>query len=496
MRVNLRGVAGVSIVLLVSAASRASAGANPPLIDAVKNRDTAAVTALLKQHADVNARQGDGTTALHWAVHLDDLKTAELLIAAGAQVNAANDVGVTPLYLSCTNRNPAMVLKLLAARADPNATLLSGESVLMNCARAGDVDAVKALIAQGANVNVKEPAHQQTALMWAAAQRHGRVVATLVENGADVRARSRTYDQTVTSEVTQRTGREALNYTVPRGGSTPLLFAARSGDVESAKALVAGGADINETLPDGTSVLVLAAHSGHGALGAWLAANGADPNAAAVGYAALHAAVLRGDLDLVKALVANGADANARITKGTPVRRLSQDFDLPKTLIGATPYLLAAKFLEAKMMLVLAAAGADPQLALRDGTTPLMAAAGIGADSKANRRGLSVFDGGKVEDESRVVEVVSAAIKLGGDVNGANQAGDTALHGAAALGYDQVVRLLAAKGAQLNVKNARGHTPLAALTLVRGPAAGAAGASRPILHPSTAELLRGLGGVE
>jgi ankyrin repeat protein len=233
-------------------------------------------------------------------------------------------------------------------------------------------------------------------------------------------------------------------------------------------------------------------------VGAWLLDNGADPNAAAVGYTALHAAVLRSDLDLVKALLSHGANPNAQITKGTPVRRLSQDFDLPKTLIGATPYLLAAKYLEVKMMLVLAAADADPRLALKDGTTPLMAAAGIGADSKANRRGLSVYDGGKVEDESRVAEVVTAALSLDGDVNAANQAGDTALHGAAALGYDQVVQLLADKGAQLNVKNARGRTPLAALTLVKGPVAavGAADPSRPILHPSTVELLRKLGGVE
>ena len=314
-------------------------------------------------------------------MHLDDLRRRTCCIQAGAQVNAANDLGVTPLYLACTNRNPTMVLRLLAARANPNAALLSGETVLMNCARAGDVEAVKALLAHGANVNVKEPAHQQTALMWAAAQRHPRVVAALVENGADVRARSRTYDQTVTSEVTQRTGREELNYTVPRGGSTPLLFAARSGDVESAKA--PGGrrrrrqrnAARRHQRPGrwrptaGTERLVRGCST-----------SGADPNAAAVGYTALHAAVLRADLDLVKALLAHGANPNAQITKGTPVRRLSQDFDLPKTLIGATPYLLAAKYLEVKMMLVLAAAGADPRLALKDGTTPLMAAAGIGAD--------------------------------------------------------------------------------------------------------------------
>ena len=494
MRVDLGRLVGSGIALLATAVSLAAAG-DVRLIEALRHNNTAAVPDLLKQHADANATQGDGATALHWAVHLDDLNTADLLIRAGAHVNVANDLGVTPLYLACTNRNAAMVRKLLDAQANPNATLLNGETVLMNCARAGDLGAVTALLARGASVNASEPSHGQTALMWAAAQRHPQVVGALVDGGADVRARSRVYNQIVTSEVTQRAGREELNYTVPRGGSTPLLFAARSGDVESARVLLAAGADVNDALPDGTSALVLAAHSGNGAVAALLLDKGADPDAATVGYTALHAAVLRADLDLVKALLAHGAHPSARITKGTPVRRLSQDFELPRTLIGATPYLLAAKFLEVKMMLVLAGAGADARLGMKDGTTPLMAAAGVGADPGADRRGLTVFDGGTIAEESRVVEAVTATLDLGGDINAVNRAGDTALHGAASFGYDRVVQLLADKGAQLSVKNARGQTPLAALTRGRGQAAAAA-LNRPIAHPSTADLLRKLGAVE
>jgi ankyrin repeat protein len=478
--------------LVASALSLAAADADLRLINAVRN-DPALVPALLKQQVDVNARQGDGATALHWAVHRDDLATADLLMRAGAQVNAANDVGATPLYLACTNRNAAMVGKLLTARADPNAALLNGETVLMTCARTGAAGAVKELLAHGANVNAKESLHSQTALMWAAAQRHPQVVQALVEAGADVRARSRMYNQTVTSEVTQRTGREELNYTVTRGGSTPLLFAARSGDVESARFLLAGGADVNETLPDGMSALVLAAHSGHGAVGALLLAKGADPNAAAVGYTALHAAVLRGDLDLVKALLAHGANPNALLTKGMPLRRLSQDFELPKTLVGATPYLLAAKFLEVDMMRVLAAAGANPRLPMKDGTTPLMAAAGVGAPGRANRRGLTIFDGGKIEGQERVLEAVAAAVDLGSDLDAANRAGDTALHGAVAAGHNAVVQLLADKGANLNVRNKRGQTPL---KVVMTPPGGASNPTREIAHPGTAELLRKLGAVE
>jgi ankyrin repeat protein len=219
------------------------------LIDAVKTRNPDLVEALLKRRTDVNERQPDGGTALHWAAHFDDLKIAERLIRAGARAGAADDTGATPLYLACMNRSGAMVELLLAAGADPNAALLNGETVLMTCSRAGDIRAVKALLARGADVNRRERFHDQTALMWAAAERHPHVVAALIGAGAAIAARSRTYTQTVTSEVTQRAGREELNYGVPRGGSTPLLFAARSGDVDSARLLLDAGADVNDALP-------------------------------------------------------------------------------------------------------------------------------------------------------------------------------------------------------------------------------------------------------
>src|SRR5262249_55351273 len=226
--------------------------------------DSTAVRTLLKSGIDVNAAQGDGATALHWSVHNDDIVTIDLLLRAGARVNVANDLGVTPLYLACTNRNAAIVEKLVKAGADSNAKLLNGETVLMNCARTGNDAAVKVLLGAGARVNIKEPEHEQTALMWAAAEKHAGVVRLLIDAEADIHARSRTYPETVTSEVTQRAGREELNYTVLRGGSTPLLFAARSGDAESVRLLLAAGADGNDTLANGMSALVLAAHSGQG----------------------------------------------------------------------------------------------------------------------------------------------------------------------------------------------------------------------------------------
>jgi uncharacterized protein len=482
------GIGAAAIGVMVSMAAL-SAATDARVIDAVKARNVERVQALIKERADVNARQGDGATALHWAVHLDDPDLVSLLLTAGAQADAADDTGITPLYLACLNRRGPMVQALLNAGANANAALVTGETVLMTCARAGEAAGARGLLARGANVNAKEPAHGQTALMWAAAQRHPDAVAALIEAGADVRVRSRDFQQTVTSEVTQRAGREELNYTVTRGGSTALLFAARSGDADSARLLLAAGADVNDALPDGTSALVLAAHSGHGAVASLLLDKGAHPDAASIGYTALHAAVLRGDLNTVKTLIAHKANVNAAITKGTPVRRNSQDFELPKTLVGATPYLLAAKFLEVESMRALAAAGADTRLPMKDGTTPLMAAAGMGIAAPAqdekrgtDRRGLAILDGGRAEPESRVVDAVSTALSVGSDINAATPAGDTALHTASSQGYDAVVKLLVEKGADLNARNKRGLTPLGALL-------GRSSASR----QSTIALLRSLG---
>jgi ankyrin repeat protein len=501
------------LVTLVSSVSVAAAPArrvDPRLIQAVKSRDVEAVRALLKQGSkqiDVNATEGDGATALHWAADRDDLPIADLLIRAGAHADVADDLGTTPLHLACTNRSGVMVERLLDAGGNANSPLLDGETPLMTCARSGDARAVKALLAHGAAVNAKEHEHNQTALMWAVAERHPDVVRLLIDAHADVRARSVIYPQTVVGEQTQRAGREELNYTVLRGGATPLLFAARVGDAESAELLITAGVDVNESQPDGVSALVLAAHSGNGGVAALLLDHGADPNALGSGYTALHAAVLRSDLSLVKALLAHGADPNVRMTKGTPMRRDTTDWNLPATLIGATPFLLAAKFLEPEIMPVLVSGGADPRVTMPNGADAVMLAAGLGSSKTASRRGIEIIDFGKVEPESRVRETVAAAVALRGDVNGINQTGDTALHVAASLGHDSVVRFLVEHGAHVDVKNGRGITPLAAAmfgsTVGRGRVTAPAGADSlgfeapvALAHPSTVALLKELGATE
>jgi uncharacterized protein len=482
------------IILLLVMTTAGVAAAQTPLLEAARRDDRDRVATLLKARPDVNARAADGATALHWAAHHDDVTLAQMLLGAGARPGIADDTGATPLFLACMNRGGAMVNLLLDAGADASAALISGETALMTCSRTGEVAAVRALLAHGADVNRKEPLHDQTALMWAAASHHADVVAALVAAGASVNARSRTYIQTVTSEVTQRRGREELNYTVPRGGSTPLLFAARAGDVDSARALLAAGANVNDTLPNGMTALVEAAHSGNEDVGILLLEKGADPDAAEIGYTALHAAVLRSGTRLVNALLAHGANPNVRMTKGTPVRRNSEDFELPATLISATPYFLAAKFLEPAIMRALASAGADVHLSMKSGDTPLMAAAGMGASPQTDRRGLSVLDGGRIEDERRVVESVSVALANGADVNAANQSGDTAVHAAALLGYDSVLKQLAGAGAKLDVKNTRGLTPLEQIASKSGATLRSPDRANLGPRPSTVELLRVLGG--
>ena len=456
--------------------------------DAAKRAEWETVRRLVDAGGDVRSPQGDGTTALHWAGYWDATDVAEVLIRAGADVNARNDLGITPLWTACENGSAEMARRLLSAGADADATLPSGETLMMTAARSGNADVVRELTAAGAEVNATG-ARGQTALMWAVAQRHPDAVDVLLVGGADVHARSDVRIEVV--KTTPEPWNPGYIIDLPQGGYTPILFAARVGDLAAARLLVAHGADVNDTAPYGTSATVVAAHSGHPAVAAFLLDHGADPNLADAGYTALHAAILHKDDSLVETLLEHGADPNTPIAEPTPVRRDAVDFYLHPSWVGATPFWLAARFTAPSIMNRLVAHGAEPlavhhptywpgSLAARNDrvevfegdTTALMAAVGMGGRSplvavdrlsriaelapvRSTRR-----DPDPLEREATTLAAVKIAVGLGVDLHTSNADGNTALHAAAAQGYDSVVTYLVGRGANPNAVNAKGQTAL------------------------------------
>src|SRR6266487_3482574 len=306
-RLTMRFLISSGLAALVIVGAAAAAGRDLAVIEAVRNADGEALRALLRKKADVNVAEADGTTALHWASYADDLETVDLLIRAGALVNAANDLGVTPLWTASLNGSAAIARRLLAAGANPNAALLLGETPVMVAARSGNAEVVEMLLAKGANANARA-ARGQTALMWAVAQKHSSVVKALIGH-ADVHARSDVWSQVM---AVPPHGLPEYNRAIPHGGDTAMMFAARVGDLTSAKLLVAAGGNVNGQGAGGGSATVLAAHSGFGELVEFLLENGADPDAAAAGFTALHEAIMRRDEKIVGALLAHGADPDAR----------------------------------------------------------------------------------------------------------------------------------------------------------------------------------------
>jgi ankyrin repeat protein len=435
---------GLAVFLIAAGGDRSA------LVDAAKDGNKDAVRALLQKKADVNAAEADGSTALHWASYRDDLDSADLLIRAGAKVNASSDLGATPLWAACQNGSAAMVRRLLEAGANPNLALIAGETPLMVAARSGYAGIVEQLLAKDANVSARG-ARGQTALMWAVAQKHPDVVKVLLAHGADVKARSEEWSQMM---AVPPHGYLGYNRQIPHGGDTALMFAARVGDLESAKLLVAAGANVNDADAWGVSATVLAAHSGYTEFVGFLIEKGADPNAATAGFSALHEAIMRRDEKMVSALLDHGADPNAPLRTWTPMRRSSHDFHFEPALVGATPFWLAARFTEPGVMRLLVKHGADPLFVHHSDqvgagfkhrievTTALMAATGMGGGTTA------WVQPARSEREALTLEAVKLAAELGSDVNAVNSDGSTALDGAKALRYDSVVKFLVEKGAK------------------------------------------------
>jgi ankyrin len=444
----LYGVA--ASLLFISAAA-----AGLPLVEAAKKADVESVRRLLQGKVDVNAAEPDGTTALHWASYRDDLTTAQMLIRSGANVNAANDLGATPIWTASVNGSAAMVQLLLESGANANASLLRGETAVMAAARTGNATVVEQLLARGANANAKA-ARGQTALMWAVAQKHPAAVKVLLSHGADIHARSDSWSQV---EAVSPHGHLDYNRAIPYGSNTPLMFAARVGDLDSAKLLVEAGANVNDVDAWGVSVVVLAAHSGFLDLVEFLLDKGADPNAAGAGFTALHEAIMRRDEKLVRTLLAHGANPSLPLRDWTPTRRQASDFHFEPELVGATPFWLAARYTQPAVMRLLVERGADPTFVHRsdrvvDGrggkayehqlqaTTALMAAVGMGGGGNA---WVPVE---RSQREDLALDTVKLALEYGIDVNAANVDKRTALDAARALKFERVAAYLIDHGAK------------------------------------------------
>ncbi len=458
LRTTLFVLLTVSAAPLASRVADAAPAGELPLVEAAKKADAATLKALIAQRVAVDTPEGDGATALHWAVYRDSADSVDLLIGAGANVNAANDLGATPLWLASQNASVAIVRRLLQAGASPNLALASGETPLMVASRAGSAEIAELLLGKGARLNVRG-VRGQTALMWAVAQRHPAVVRVLLAHGADIHAKSDVWSQVM---AVPPHGELAYNKSIPHGGETALMFAARVGDLESAKLLVAAGANVNDADAWGVSATTLAAHSGFTPLVQFLLEKGANPNAAPQGFTALHIAVMRRDEALAGTLLAHGADPNARLQTWTPTRRSSRDWNFDTPLVGTTALWLAARFSEPGLVRLLLKHGADPRFVhdaayhnpdppvvpRTQSTTAIMAATGMGG-------GIAWVRPARAESEARMLETVKLLIDLGIDVNKANTDGKTALDAAKALKYESVVALLVEHGARPGTTTAR-----------------------------------------
>jgi len=430
------------------------------LADAVERQDKPLIRTLLSQKADPNAAQPDGTTALHWAARVGDSETVQLLLRAGSKAKTANRFGATPLSLAVLNGNGVVVDEILKAGENPNAVISEeGDTALMAAARTGKVDAVKALLDRGANVNGTNP-RGQTPLMWAAAEKNAAVVKYLIERGADANAKTLPLPPPKPLDL-------IFSAPTPAGGLSALHFAARQNDMASVGALLDGKADINTTSADGSTALLVAVMNEHNSLAKFLLEHGANPNLVDnKGRGPLYAAVdMRNlewstrpapsekdkldDLEIIKALVDRGANVNDRLTKKLPLRGQPSFDGRWANQTGATAFWRAAQSDDVTVMKLLLDHGADATLASADHTTPLMVAAGVGWSDGQSHGALS-----------EAPDAIQICLDHGADMNAQNDEGNTALHGASFRGAGNVVELLAAKGARLDIKNKEGRMPV------------------------------------
>jgi uncharacterized protein len=476
------------LLLLLSAWAYA---ADSPVADAAQHRDLAVLRSILNR-TTVNAAQPDGTTALHWAAHWSDAEMVKLLLREGANAKVANRFGATPLSEAAQAGSAAIVEALLNAGADPKTLVTDdGETVLMVAARAGHLEVVKLLVARGADVNAHENYRGQTALMWAAAEKHPDVVKYLLDHSADGKIRSFDRD----NKMPKLSAASSIT-PMARGGLTALHFAAREGDVESARWLLDAGVDPDQRDGDETPAITVGIMNKQYTLAKFLLDRGANPNIADVrGRTPLYAAVdARNEdysalptrkgvdplpsIDLIRALLDKGADPNMALVRNLPGR---SGMDAGDTSLdeGTTPLMRAARAGDVEAMRVLVAKGADPKRQTRSGNDILLYAAGVGYRDK-NTHG----------DEAGALEAVKFSLAQGLDLNRKNGRGETPLHGAASRGADSVVSYLVQQGARTDERTSQGLTTLdyamgKNITI-----------QLPVPHDSTVDLLRKLGGHE
>jgi ankyrin repeat protein len=446
------------------------------------------------------AAEPDGTTPLHHAVRAADVAEVRRLLREGADAKAANRYGVTPLSLAAENGNAAIVDALLAGGADVNGSLSSGQTMVMIAARSGSADALRTLIAHGADVNAKESVLGENAVIWAAVENHATAIAALASAGADVNARSNILKFPRRDYGDGKSGRFTV---LPRGGWTPLMYAARQDARSAMRALVSAGAALDAVDPDGMTALTLAVINAHYDAAVQLLEAGADPNVAdARGMTPLYAAIdmntldetpgrpapkLTGTIDslqMADRLLARGAHPDAPL-RAVILERVHNNGD-PVLAEGATSLMRAARKADAAATRVLLAHGADSRKTMKGGVTAAMIASGFGGQVRFAEYNQKT--GGEHDAE----ECVRLCLEHGADINAADDAGQTALHFAAAQRDEGFIRFLAAHGARLDAKDSRGRTPLdVALGVGGGRGRGRATGAR----DSIAALLRTLGEV-